>query len=356
MKPGLFTVTAAIGSLATGVASSASADPFTPLSFRPTAVSRDGSVILGGGVRWRVGGNVTPLPAYNFWGMSADGSTIAAYSSNAAFRVDANGVGHQLPNPPGFISLAYASNADGSVIAGNSGPAPYGPVSHITVWDAQGVHDLGDFNTIAQVVAMSDAGDVIVGSTTSRAVRWTEQTGLQSLGTDPARPGASLMAWGTNADGSAVVGSSWDLSDLHIYNGFVWTAKDGVVNINAQCGVDDDVELRAVSADGNIVGGILGRLGPHYAAIWDSTHGVRNLNSLLLEDGYDLHGATLTSVLGISGDGRVLVGDAIGTGVHGYRVELPVPVSSLELVPEPVALLLFGSLSFGLCRRIRKRI
>jgi hypothetical protein len=67
----------------------------------------------------------------------------------------------------------------------------------------------------------------------------------------------------------------------------------------------------AVAADGLVIVGasFIDRRDPATAFIWDATHGMRSLQSVLeMEYGLDLAGWTLENASGITPDGSVIVG------------------------------------------------
>jgi len=59
--------------------------------------------------------------------------------------------------------------------------------------------------------------------------------------------------------------------------------------------------------------------------IWDATHGMRDLEELLVEEyGLDLSGWTMGNALDISTDGHTIVGAGVHEGVsEGWVVRLP---------------------------------
>jgi uncharacterized membrane protein len=69
----------------------------------------------------------------------------------------------------------------------------------------------------------------------------------------------------------------------------------------------------AVNSDGTVVVGN----GTSEPFIWDSTNGTRTLSSALTTAGASLSGWTLSSVSGISADGKVVV----GAGTHSGTTE-----------------------------------
>jgi probable HAF family extracellular repeat protein len=146
---------------------------------------------------------------------------------------------------------------------------------HAFRWTSQGLTDLGDLpggEVSAYALAVSGNGQVVVGHSSSgnnsapyyhEAFRWTAQTGMIGLGDLPGGVFHSL-AWGTNFDGSVVVGES----------------------------------------STNLAGG--------GAFLWTPDRGLRQLAAVLRDDcGLDLGAWRLDSATGISADGRIVVGNGI---------------------------------------------
>src|SRR5207249_1550258 len=104
---------------------------------------------------------------------------------------------------------------------------------------------------------------------------------------------------------------------------FRWTPATGFVDLGGIAGGSErgDTAVRGVSADGSTVVGFANFDYSNYVTgipfIWDTVHGMRNLNDVLSND-YQLSEAALWSNLeptGLSADGRVICG--IGFGPDG---------------------------------------
>jgi uncharacterized membrane protein len=92
---------------------------------------------------------------------------------------------------------------------------------------------------------------------------------------------------------------------------FRWTEAGGMVGLGDLPGGSFSSGAIAVSADGSvIVGSSLTDIGSE-AFIWDATHGMRNLKSVLTASGLNLAGWTLTGAGGISADGFTIAGVGI---------------------------------------------
>jgi hypothetical protein len=110
-------------------------------------------------------------------------------------------------------------------------------------------------------------------------------------------------------------------------------------------------EATAISADGSvIVGHWHSHLGGVDTFIWDSTHGLRDLEDMLTAGGADLTGWKDLGAWGISGDGRTIVG--IGHHVGGLREAWvaridDAPIEDTRAVPEPASLVVWCLLSLA---------
>ncbi len=150
----------------------------------------------------------------------------------------------------------------------------------------------GDFATLYGQIPFA-------GPTASHVARWTPGGGVESLGfvgiPNRATPG-----------GGVVVGSH-TTSSGHIH-AFRWSTTGGLQDLGTLSG--NGSEATGVSADGEVVvGWSTSTLGTRRAFVWDAAHGMRDLQTVLTEDhGLDLTGWNLFQALGISADGRTLVG------------------------------------------------
>jgi len=267
-----------------------------------TAVSANGAVIVGGGdalntnpltgFRWTADEGAQPveaLPASHLChvaGVSGDGAVVVGTClqvNNTAFRWTASmgsvalgrfGTGSNQQ------SAALAISMDGSVIVGAGHPALTGAV----MWSADGSPTIlgklpGD--AAGAATAVSRDGSVVVGSSTdnagtSRAFRWTQQTGMVDLGNSV----------------SGLLGSF----------------------------------ASSVSGSGNIIVGWGPTANGDVALIWDTDHGLRPLD-VALEADYQtqITGWKLTQATAISDDGRTIAG--FGTNPQGqteaWIVKLP---------------------------------
>jgi uncharacterized membrane protein len=154
-------------------------------------------------------------------------------------------------------------------------------------------------------------------------------------------------------DGSVIVGfGSRNTSSLEAVR---W--DDGVITGLGHPGDAFQSIAHAVSADGGVVVGeatFLNSLGftPTRAAIWDD-QGARWLDDLLAQTyGLDLSAYDLQQVLGISADGRTIV----GRGVYYPSEDGPgQDIGWMVVIPEPTtaALVSFGLVALAATRRRR---
>ena len=297
-------------------------------AFRWTAESgMQGLGFLQGGPYFRSGANA----------ISADGSTVVGFSisgnsMNEAFRWTAAGGMQPLGDLPGgnFESQAFGVSADGSVVVGYGISANGQEAFRRTpAGGMQGLSDFpgGDYLSVAQ--AVSADGSVVAGIGTWGAVwadqqyafRWTTTGGMQSLGVLPDAPAQTSRAYGVSADGNVVVG--WSSSPNGTYNyraeAFRWTAADGMQGLGDLPGGPFDSWAWAASGDGSvIVGTSLTDSDYNQAFIWDASHGMRHLKTLLeTEYGLDLAGWELEYATAIAPDGHTVVG--FGYNPSGWR-------------------------------------
>jgi len=249
---------------------------------------------------------------------SFDGAVVvgvgSSESGDEAFRWDESGGLLGL----GFLqgcdgSAALATSASGSVIVGyGCAPSAGGPAFEREAfrWTEQlgmvGLRDLSPDGFIySEAFDVSADGLVVVGSaangngSNSEAFRWTPETGMVGLGV--LSNGGSSGARGVSADGSVVVGWSYTGRGGEAFR---WTAGTGMVGLGHLSGESTFGEALDVSEDGSVIVGVdEGRV-----FIWDATHGMRALESVLQERGVDLMGWSLWEARSISYDGWTIAG------------------------------------------------
>lgn len=224
------------------------------------------------------------LPRSRATGVSGDGSVIVGISTNAGestirpFRWTEGG-GMQLIPVGGSQVYATGVSRDGSTVVG---------------W--------GDF----------------IGAGTTNAFTWTADGGTQALQHLPG-PFLASQAYGVNSDGTRVVGYS---STGHAA---LWT--NGVpMDLGVAPGTDQSIAF-CVNDDATVVGGhaFLSTNGMPLAAVWTPDTGMVLLTDYLISYGITIPtGWTPREVLGVSSDGKTLVGYGDnGVVTQGFVATIP---------------------------------
>ncbi len=250
------------------------------------------------------------------------------------------------------LSSVYDMSADGSVIVGLAWITPN--IAHAFRWDAvNGTVDLGSVGgsaTSSRPNCLSADGSVAAGWDADaitgawRASRWSG--GVQSLlgSLDPSDPiNGWSEAWAISGDGQFIAGGSpsglstpsgWNLEHL-----FRWDAVNGLVDRGTTnldpFGWGSHLTIpTGVSDDGNVIvgqAGIPGFFGPGMKPFIAREGSPMTLlaDDLIALGVPEASTWTLSSVEGLSGDGRVLAGTAFDPSFasYVYRVEFQ-PVSS----------------------------
>lgn len=203
---------------------------------------------------------------------------------------------------PGATSAsASAVSADGSTVVGSSG-------SRAFRWTkTEGMRDLGvlpgQSGSLARFV--SDYGDVVVGTSGTRAFRWTASQGMQDLGMISVPPGwvplaqPQAMSW----DGSAVAGLVIPANASGGIVAFHWTLQGGMRDVSP----GRFMYASGVSADGRTVfGASPGDTGAGY--LWTVAGGIKDLRTLT--------GSPYVDPCAVSYDGSVVAGS---TFVRAFR-------------------------------------
>jgi len=175
----------------------------------------------------------------------------------------------------------------GSIPEGGSGR----PVNRGTVLSGDG-----------QVVG----GFAALGNLDRVAARWTADGEGELLDPDATELPSEVMS--IDGDGDTLAGQ-------RAQDGWVWTEADGFVDIGrpAEALPADPVFPNAMTADGEVVLGAAGSefFGVPVAFVWTRDGGAVSLASVLADAGVTVdEGYTLSNVLAVSDDGRVLVGNA----------------------------------------------
>jgi uncharacterized membrane protein len=194
-----------------------------------------------------------------------------------------------------FASYAYGIAADGGFVVGESESLPGQPEA--CYWTpATGIHALGFLPTgtilgVSRAVAISDDGNVIVGSSRSlesgngmQACMWVGGGKPQGLG-DLSGGAFQSMALAVSGDGTTVVGRAY---------------------VDGPCGP-------------------FGCPSAPRAFVWSTTSGMQSVQSALEGAGVSLPGWTLTEATGVSRDGSVVVGTGTNPSgsIEGWMAVIP---------------------------------
>ena len=326
-------------------------------------ISADGRVVFGEAsegsgnqaFRWTRDEGITNLgriPPSGYSGAKAastDGSTIVGYNSAAPALHWKEGVGLGVSG----LRIAHAVSGDGSIVGGSD------VNFDAALWSkASGVVPLPrrTDSESASVRGISTDGSVVVGiefreGVGQEAILWDSNGNLLPLGFLPG--GDSSAARAVSGDGAVVVGHS--NSDVGT-QAFRWTVAGGMVGLGGLPGEDLLSVAEDVSNDGSVIVG-QSKFGDGRAAVvWTAEIGMVRLQDLLESHGVTVReGWTLRDAVGISADGRTIVGEAVGP-VFG-KIESQ---SWVATIPEPATMkmaLVAASGLFGLaCRRRVRRL
>jgi probable HAF family extracellular repeat protein len=250
---------------------------------RITAISADGSAIVGTGYRGRP-------RAFRF---------CAAEGIRWLHELSANGQ----------ISFAYDVSADGSVVVGRKCLSDRFEAFRWTAAEGLvGLGDLpgGDFQSAAFGVTAD--GSVVVGTANSsqgpEAFRWTQADGMLGLGDLPGGAWCS-EARATSADGSVVVGHSSSAAGTQAFR---WSRAEGMIGLGDLPGGRFESTALAVSADGSVIVGSSHSKDGTEAFLWTQAAGIRSLRTVLYQLGAHVAGWELVEATGLSADGNVIVG------------------------------------------------
>jgi probable HAF family extracellular repeat protein len=235
------------------------------------------------------------------------GTSFYEIRNGAAWLDAANsslGTAVGTPEVPSYLATDVVAN--GSMIVGTTRWPGFLPVAkEMFSWGADGFQELGMMpgGTYSWADAVSADGSVIVGygdlNGHLAAARWTKQTGVQPL---PGLPDAIVasQASGVSPDGSIIVGF------LH-QDAIKWTAKEGIVSLGHFEGAGWAHALD-LSADGSVIVGYNSFDKGQVAFIWTQSEGMQPLQDVLSDAGVDLKSWALRYAMGVSDDGRTIVG------------------------------------------------
>lgn len=251
--------------------------------------------------------------------VSADGSVTTVFFAGQTFRRVGNqstnlgtlrtgGFGHAQPN---------GISGDGAIVVGFS----FGDSGAEAFRWTQGtgmvsLGTLGGPVFFSTANAISNNGQVIVGASNSangqEAFRWTQALGMRGIGDLPG--GAfSSSALAVSSDGSVLVGQGTSANGPEA---FIWSQVQGMRGLGAlPGGASFRSAATAVSGNGSIVVGTSNAPGGTQAFVWTDGLGLRSIAGLLSANGVNLTGWSLASAVGISADGAVIVGNGSSPGV-----------------------------------------
>ncbi|WP_238912165.1 autotransporter domain-containing protein [Achromobacter xylosoxidans] len=169
-------------------------------------------------------------------------------------------------------------NAAGDVIVGNAqdGSLANTPIRAVRWTEATGLLSLGTLNatdTESRATAVNAKGDIVVGTSTAaggmrHGFRWTQQAGatagaMEDLGN--LNGGTDVTPYAINAAGNVVVGTAKDGNAANAVRGFRWAEGSGMQTVEAWLAANGvapaatqiTANARAVSTDGSTVVGQL---------------------------------------------------------------------------------------------------
>jgi len=265
--------------------------------------------------------------------LSADGEVIVGQSYMIAGRfrafrwTRASGLVDIGILPGGDFSYGHGVSRNGLVVVGQANdsssiykayrwsggvmtalpPIPSSLLGGATAW---GTNFNGSVVVGQDAIGGADAG--------YRGFRWTSAGGTQAL--NPLAGHKSARAFCVSADGAVIAGVSnpkW--IDAPAYP-VIWSPAGVITNLGLPANMTE-AQPSAISDDGSVIG-LLTRTsdgGPR-AGMWSAASGTVDLNVYLPTIGLDLTGWILTRTYGVSGDGRTLVGEGGYTNPDGVYV------------------------------------
>jgi len=313
---------------------------------RPFAISYDGTIIVGAaghanninvGFRWTHSNGFVELPplaghpASVARDISPDGSVVVGnsvlFNGNRGVKWSGSNDPQLLQTNAGTPFLeAMAVSANGDALVGRAGQNGY----LINQTGSHLIPGLAQFQYTYPWDISNDGTTVVGVSTLSnglpRAVRWTQEGGLENLGTFGAFPGS--CATQISADKSTITG--WvdrGNGDLHTFR---WTADNGMQKLDALPGYGHFTP-GGISHDGRIIVGNSNAFGGNRAFIWTPELGFEDLNNVfasVLPSNWTLVDAM------ISDDGRVLTGmmSVGGQYVQGWVGTIPEPSTGVLML------------------------
>jgi probable HAF family extracellular repeat protein len=275
--------------------------------------------------------------------VSADGSVVVGADSNGAawqaVRWGESGSVVGLDLTGGDLRGAAADvSADGAIIVGRS-DRPFDVIPVTEPFPQEAFRWTGESGAVGMgylagrtrdssaATGVSADGTAIVGQSYAMsqmaAFRWTDEGGMEDLGRLP--DGDSASASGVSADGSVVVGYGFDWDDwidppAYSVQAFRWTESTGPVGLGFLGGGEFNLkrtasQASAVSADGTVIVGFAYDAGfpiyvPHDARFeafrWTEADGMVGLGKVSTDN--------YSSARAVSADGSVIVGQSAFVG------------------------------------------
>lgn len=281
--------------------------------------------------------------AYEVTNISADGRTIGGvFILDGNFRPFIYSVGdgfrriESISDPNRVIGFSGLSG-DGTAGVGTDVDLDNFSLQAFRWTEETGMQQLGSLSGpdgFSQGYGISDNGSIVVGTTSHTGVtgsvpmRWTEAGGMEALGTDTGRANA------VTPSGHVIVGELSDISNQEPNQAFRWTESSGIASLGAIPGGTGASIAHAVSADGTVTVGqsSSGVFDIDWeAVVWTETQGIRRLADILEHDlGMDMTGWQFVAIEDVSADGKTFVGDAFDPqGIRrGFFVTIPTPASA----------------------------
>lgn len=338
-------------------------------------ISGDGQVVVGSCTsgatcseawRWTSAGGIQGLgflpgdSGSNAVATSSDGAVVFGGSGASLYRWTSTGmvdIGAGLPSGPLLQIFPTDLSSDGLVAVGGffdfgtflGGAFRWTSGVGIEILIPFGIPQIAAFN------ALSSDGTVIVGSSglpdDQTGFFRTNAGGITFL---PELPFGECQcgsdARGVSEDGQTIVGTSHQ-------EAFRWTAATGTVGLGLLAPIqfnDFDAALD-VSADGSVVVGFSSRASDT-AFIWTEASGILDLRALLSQLDVDMTGWTLTSAVGVSNDGTVIVGNGINPSGDEEAWIASVPeIPKVPAVSLVQRILLGVAIALGTASALRRR-
>ena len=293
-------------------------------------VSDDGTKLVGidfstiDSYLWTRNGELTTLPRDSLYAARAitpDGRKVVGAMSGSAAIYTLGGTTQILPTPAGFAGGSIGIDANdlvalANVSDGSSGEFPY-VVSNGEAILLPGLTP--DMFTFAY--RLSKEGFVVVGSSASKPVRWTNA----SAPIPTALSEEDGSAYGVSHDGKVIVGEFFAATGPTVFR---WTEAGGAVKLTLPKGAVGS-RSAAVSGDGTVVVGVAYGPGSNgdesHPFVWTKATGSRRIEDIVDFKGPAFGCLTDVQVSALSANGKTLAGQGRLPNDHfrGYVLTLP---------------------------------